>query len=1228
MTVAAAEDDDGDAGSATITHAVVDAESDEDYDDVADVALAVAVSDDDTAAIVVTAAENFGVTEGSTATYTVRLATKPGSDVVIQLSVTGSGVTVDTDTVDTGNQNKLTFTTTNWSTAQSVTVAAGQDDDGDAGSATITHAVVDAESDEDYDPVPNVALAVAVTDDDTAAIVVEAADNFGVTEGGTATYTVRLATKPGSDVVVQLTVAAGAGVTFDTDGDMTGNQNKLTFTTTDWSTAQTVTVAAAEDDDGDAGSATITHAVVDDQSDEDYDDVPNVALAVAVSDDDTAAIVVTAAENFGVTEGSTATYTVRLATKPGGNVVVELSVTGGSGVTVDTDDQMTGDQSKLTFTTTDWSTAQSVTVAAGQDDDGDAGSATITHAVVDAESDEDYDPVPNVTLAVAVTDDDTAAIVVEAAENFAVTEGSTATYTVRLATKPGSDVVIQLSVTSGAGMTVDTDDQMTGDQAKLTFTSSDWSTAQSVTVAAGQDDDGDAGSATITHAVVDAESDEDYDPVPNVALAVAVSDDDTAAIVVTAAENFAVTEGSTATYTVRLATKPGSDVVIQLSVTGSGVTVDTDTVDTGNQNKLTFTTTNWSTAQSVTVAAGQDDDGDAGSATITHAVVDADSDEDYDPVPNVTLAVAVTDDDTHAIVVTAAENFGVTEGGNATYSVKLATKPGSNVVVQLTVTAGVTVDTGSTDQSKLTFTPANWSTAQTVTVSAGEDDDGDPGSATITHAVVDDDSDDDYDDVADVTLAVAVSDDDTAAIVVTAAENFSVTEGSSATYSVKLATKPGGDVVVQLTVTAGVTVDTGSTDQSKLTFTPANWSTAQTVTVSAGEDDDGDPGSATITHAVVDDDSDDDYDPVPDVDLSVAVTDDDTAAILVTAVANFTVVEGSTATYSVKLATKPGGDVVVQLTVTAGVTVDTGSTDQSKLTFTPANWSTAQTVTVSAGEDDDSDPGSATITHAVVDAESDEDYDDVSDVTLAVAVTDDDTSDSGSNVGAIVVTAVKNFTVGEGRAATYTVELSRPPSSDVVIQLSVTSGAGVTVDTGSMGDKSKLTFTSTDWSTAQTVTVSAAHDDDGDPGSATITHAVVDDMSDDDYDAADDVTLAVAVTDDDTAAIVVTAAENFSVTEGSSATYSVKLATKPGGDVVVELSVTAGVTVDTGSMGDKSKLTFTSSDWSTAQSVTVSAGQDDDGDAGSATITHAVVDDESDEDYDPRAECDAGGGRD
>ena len=206
---------------------------------------------------------------------------------------------------------------------------------------------------------------------------------------------------------------------------MSGDQSRLTFTSTDWNTARTVTVAAAHDDDGDAGSATVTHAVVDAESDDDYDPAPDVTLAVAVSDDDTPGIVVTAAENFTVGEGSTATYTVRLATQPGGDVVIRLSASG-AGVTVDTDAGMTGDQSRLTFSTSDWSTAQSVTVSAAEDDDGDAGSATVTHAVVDGESDEDYDPVPDVTLAVAVTDNDVAAIVVSAAENFTVVEGSTA----------------------------------------------------------------------------------------------------------------------------------------------------------------------------------------------------------------------------------------------------------------------------------------------------------------------------------------------------------------------------------------------------------------------------------------------------------------------------------------------------------------------------------------------------------------------------------------------------------------------------------------------------------------------------------------------------------------------------------------------------------------------------------------------------------------------------------
>ena len=61
---------------------------------------------------------------------------------------------------------------------------------------------------------------------------------------------------------------------------------------------------------------------------------------MAVTDDDAAAIVVTAAENFGVTEGSALLrIRSRLATKPGGDVVIQLSTTAGAGVTVDTDER-------------------------------------------------------------------------------------------------------------------------------------------------------------------------------------------------------------------------------------------------------------------------------------------------------------------------------------------------------------------------------------------------------------------------------------------------------------------------------------------------------------------------------------------------------------------------------------------------------------------------------------------------------------------------------------------------------------------------------------------------------------------------------------------------------------------------------------------------------------------------------------------------------------------------
>ena len=64
---------------------------------------------------------------------------------------------------------------------------------------------------------------------------------------------------------------------------MTFSPSPLTFTTGNWSTAQTVTVAAAEDTDALNDTATLSHAV----SGADYGTVTASSVAVTVTDDET-----------------------------------------------------------------------------------------------------------------------------------------------------------------------------------------------------------------------------------------------------------------------------------------------------------------------------------------------------------------------------------------------------------------------------------------------------------------------------------------------------------------------------------------------------------------------------------------------------------------------------------------------------------------------------------------------------------------------------------------------------------------------------------------------------------------------------------------------------------------------------------------------------------------------------------------------------------------------------
>ena len=160
----------------------------------------------------------------------------------------------------------------------------------------------------------------------------------------------------------------------------------------------------------------------------------------------------------------------------------------------------------------------------------------------------------------------------------------------------------------------------------------------------------------------------------------------------------------------------------------------------------------------------------------------------------------------------------------------------------------------------------------------------------------------------------------------------------------------------------------------------------------------------------------------------MAVVDDD--AVIVLAPTSVRVAEGGAASYTVALAAPPSVDVTVTVSGSSGTDVVlSGLSGENTLTFTSLDWDAAQTVTVTAGQDADAGDDSVTLAHTAVGGE----YEGVS-ADLAVAVVDDD---------AVIVLAPTSVRVAEGGAASYTVALAAPPSVDVTVTVSGSSGTDV-----------------------------------------------------------------------------------------------------------------------------------------------------------------------------------------
>ena len=278
----------------------------------------------------------------------------------------------------------------------------------------------------------------------------------------------------------------------------------------------------------------------------------------------------------------------------------------------------------------------------------------------------------------------------------------------------------------------------------------------------------------------------------------------------------------------------------------------------------------------------------------------------------------------------------------------------------------------------------------------------------------------------------------------------------------------------------------------------------------------------------------------------------------------------------------PTGTVVLDV-VSSDLTEATVS--PATLTFNAGNWDTPQTVTVTGVNDDVDDDDQAYTVTLSIDTDNTEvtsGYYNATDIIVNATNLDDD--DAG-----YTVSAISGHTSEDLDAQTFTVQLSTEPVADVSLTLSSSD-----LTEGDVTSSTNLTFTSANWDTPQTVTVTGIDDDIVDGNVAYQIDLSNASSSDPKYNGLFATNVAVINDDNDNAGFTITPTSGLETTEDEgTATFDVVLTSKPATDaedfVVVIDVVSDDLTEGTVSTDE---LTFTAANWDTPQTVTIT-GVDD-----------------------------------
>eukprot|EP01065_Artemidia_motanka_P053243 TRINITY_DN982_c0_g1_i7.p1 TRINITY_DN982_c0_g1~~TRINITY_DN982_c0_g1_i7.p1 ORF type:complete len:6026 (+),score=1628.42 TRINITY_DN982_c0_g1_i7:1604-18079(+) len=982
--------------------------------------VSVVCLDNDKAGVVVSPTAGLETSEaGKSATFTVVLQTAPIA--IVSIDMTGD----PSEGVITPRQ--ITFESSNWNVVQTVTVTGADDDfaDGD-----ITYNVTTSpggSTDTSYSGLRTPQVRVTNLDNDTAGFNFTPSSGLWTTErgAGSATFTVRLTSRPTAQVSI--------GMQSDDTTEGTISPTTITFQPLEWNVPKTATITGVDDfiDDGNVSYQITSSTAI--STDLAYSGMQPPAVSVTNADDDTAAITVSPTTGLTTTEwGGVAEFTLVLNTQPIADVSVGLASGDPSEGTIS--------PTSVVFSAANWMSPQTVTVT-GVDDSVDDGNITYTVSTNPAQSnDPRYDGYNPANVMLNNTDDDTAAIKVSPLSGLVTTEaGGTAFFTLVLATEPTSPLTIGVS-------TNDSSEGSVSPQA-ITFTPGNWVVLQTVTVTGVDDviDDGDIPYNVTFAAAVS--SDSNYRGMMPPPIPASNTDDDTPDILVSPITGLRTSEdGTTAEFTVVLASQPDAAVTVGVS---SG---DLTEGRVGAAN-LIFTTTGWNTPQTVAVT-GVDDfvaDGDIPFTVTTRPATS--SDPKYSGLNAADVSVTNADNDVAGIDVTPTTGL-ITgeEGDTAFFTVVLNSEPTASVSIG--ISSGDTTE-GTVLPDSLVFTSGNWNVRKTVTVTGVSDNvmDGDQTYTVATSAAIS--ADGKYDGINAADVTVVNRDNDVAGVSITPSSGLVTSEsGGIAEVTVVLNSEPTADVNIPV-VSSDKTE--GSVSTSMLVFIPANFRTAQTVTVTGVDDDvfDGNVDYSVLIGPISSNDNT--YNGMDPLDPSVTNADNDTAAVRITPTSGLVTAEsGTTATFSVRLESRPTGDVTVGL---RSSDLTEGTVNPTQLVFNTESWRAEQTVTVT-GVDDFVDDGDVSYTINTLPTLSvDGQYNGLNPPDVQVTNTDDETR--GITIMPAGVLSVDEL----GIATNFTIRLDSEPTAGVLITFGTSdSSEGRVIP-------SSVLFTSANWNTPANVSV-------------------------------------------------------------------------------------------------------------------------------------------------------------